>query len=385
MNSMRLSAVLVAIFALAGCSEDKKQCPKCDPGYICNEASGQCVLITLGCPVGGCGANATCRQDDVCVCKAGYSDCNGDLGGSGGGCECEGGCDGAACGGAGQCDPGAPAACGPSGSYCNAGVCTPCPPGKFNCDGVNECESSQCGGTPGCDPMKAGVCGKNQFCNGTMCATCPDGKYNCDGIQECEATEPCGCDPEKRADCGDASQFCDSNRICGACPPGQYNCDGVGNCEATEQCTSQPTGPCDKECTDFSETHCVKNPAARNRCEECLGSEDCRNNPRAMGPICDTSDLAGTGFNFCICTSGADCLDSNTGRLCKIAEGVPNPLLRQCVCDTKADCPKDYPICEGSVFKRCRARCTDDSYCIRSGFQGSCDKATGECSYPDHM
>lgn len=380
---LAVCAVSIGVVALAGCSEDKKQCPACGAGFACDPATGQCVpAVTSGCPAGGCGANATCRQDNVCVCVAGFADCNGNLSGAGDGCECQGLCNGTICGGAGTCNPGTPNACGQSGSYCNAGACAPCPAGKFNCDGMNDCEAATACGSASCSPSTPNACGKNQYCNGTMCATCPAGKYNCDGVNDCESATPCGCDPAKANDCGGSDQYCGANRTCEPCPASVYNCDGVDQCESSSSCNT-PSGPCEKECTDFNETHCVKNPAANNRCEECLSTTDCTNNPRAMGPICDTSDLAGTGFSFCICKTEADCVTSTTGKLCRATEGVPNPNLKQCTCDTDADCPGEYSICEGSLFKLCRKRCENSDYCYRNGVQGWCDTATGKCSYPD--
>ncbi len=103
MRFARIPAVLattIGLWALAGCSEEQKQCPACGAGFTCNQATGQCVPVSAsGCPAGGCGTNATCRQDNVCVCAAGYSDCDGNLGTTGNGCECAGMCNGATCGG----------------------------------------------------------------------------------------------------------------------------------------------------------------------------------------------------------------------------------------------------------------------------------------------
>jgi hypothetical protein len=119
---------------------------------------------------------------------------------------------------------------------------------------------------------------------------------------------------------------------------------------------------------------------AKNHCTECLNDTHCKVNPRSYGPKCDTSDLAGTGFNFCLCASAADCASSTVGKLCKAVAGA-NPKLTQCTCDTGSDCPVTHPICEGSLFKLCKKRCAGPTDCIRNGMQGTCDTKTGACSY----
>jgi hypothetical protein len=138
-----------------------------------------------------------------------------------------------------------------------------------------------------------------------------------------------------------------------------------------------------KECSSFDEYLCVKDPADGDRCEECLTNADCNKNPRSYGPTCDTSDIAGTGYSFCICAVDADCANKTMGNICKAVAGA-DPKLKQCTCDSDADCPTTHPICEGSLFKRCRAGCTSDADCVKGGVQGTCDTATGECSYPSH-
>jgi hypothetical protein len=153
----------------------------------------------------------------------------------------------------------------------------------------------------------------------------------------------------------------------------------VETCESNSA-TCASTG-CDKQCTDFSEQQCVYDPA-KQRCQECLDDTHCRQNPRSYGPKCDSSDLAGTGSNFCVCASAAECNNSTVGKLCKAVAGT-NPKLTQCTCDTDADCPSTHPICEGSLFKICKKRCTGPADCIRNGVQGSCDTGTGICTYPD--
>lgn len=108
-----------------------------------------------------------------------------------------------------------------------------------------------------------------------------------------------------------------------------------------------------------------------------------KKNPRSYGPTCDTSDLAGTGYSFCICSTDADCASYGMGNICKAVAGA-NPKLKQCTCNTDQDCPTTHPICEGGLFKRCKPLCKRDTDCVQGGVQGTCDTQTGKCSYPSY-
>ncbi len=199
------------------------------------------------------------------------------------------------------------------------------------------------------------------------------------GLSDSGVSDTASCSSSTKGACGDKGQFCKAG-TCSKCPAKKYNCDGVGDCESSTACGA--ISKCDKACTDAQESHCVKNPAQKNRCEECLTDKHCSINPRSNGPFCDTSNLAGTGFNFCICKSASDCAKSTVGKVCKAIAGVPNPKLKQCTCDTAKDCPSTHKICDGSVFKRCVKPCTSNSDCIKGAIQGTCDTKTGKCSYP---
>jgi hypothetical protein len=58
-------------------------------------------------------------------------------------------------------------------------------------------------------------------------------------------------------------------------------------------------------------------------CEECVDSNDCLNNPTALGPTC----VAG----FCRCTSDPECAANPAGPVC-------DPVLQVCRCSSEAQC-----------------------------------------------
>jgi hypothetical protein len=382
---MRFTTAMLAALMLCvtACSDDNgngSKCGTCPAGTTCNEATGQCESTSSGCPAGGCGANASCRDNTICVCNAGFVDCNQNLQAGGDGCECTGSCDGSSCG-TGACDPTMKSSCGYISSFCDNGTCKPCPTGKLNCDGINDCEVDGACPSPGCTTKDA--CGKTQYCKDGTCVACPAGKYNCDGLGDCESSTVCEgmCDPTAKDSCTGEDEYCGSGNTCVSCPTGKSNCDGIGDCETTGWCLD--ANGCVKDCSSFDEYLCVKDPANNDRCEECLTNADCNKNPRSYGPTCDTSDIAGTGYSFCICAVDADCANKSMGNICKAVAGA-NPKLKQCTCDTDADCPGTHPICEGGLFKRCKARCTSDADCVKGGVQGTCNTSTGECSYPSY-
>ncbi len=356
--SSRVCVVLTSLM-IAACSSSGSggSCPQCLAGQVCSPATGyQCVPAAgpTGCPATGCGASATCRTDNVCTCSAGFVDCNQDLGlAPSNGCECQGGCAGAACAATPGCSPSTPNACGHNTLYCAATTCLACPPSTFNCDGVADCEeTTACGVTSTCSPASAFACGTDQYCNGSVCTTCEAEMLNCDGINGCESAKPCD-DP----------------------PP--------------------VPGDCDPSCTEAYATFCVKNPARGNLCEECLTDAHCTTNPRSHGPHCNTTDLAGTGANWCVCTDHSECASSTLGKKCNLVDtAVPKAAFKQCTCEVDADCNAPYIICEGgsSGFGRCRMPCREDDpatpdnedTCYWAGMVGKCDVASGKCDYSDH-
>jgi hypothetical protein len=205
---------------------------------------------------------------------------------------------------------------------------------KDSAGGQTQKDSAGGDATTNCSPTTKGSCGQNGYCKGSSCTKCPLGKHNCDGVGDCESSAACG------------------------------------------------ITKCDKTCTDANESHCVKNPAQKNRCEACLTDAHCQSNPRSDGPFCDTSDLAGTGFNFCICKTDGDCANSTVGKLCKPSPGASNPKFKVCTCSADKDCPTTHPLCEGTMFKKCKKKCTSDSDCVQGSIQGTCATMTGKCSFP---
>jgi len=79
---------------------------------------------------------------------------------------------------------------------------------------------------------------------------------------------------------------------------------------------------------------------------------------------------------MCVCKVAADCADRTTGKLC---EKVGNYFM--CTCQSDADCPAPYTICEGTLIKRCVKPCTSNADCVKGGFTGFCDTQTGKCEY----
>ncbi len=333
MMSLRAVLCLTFILFVIGCGDDEvdqKACLTCGAGLVCDPATGTCVTAGGKCTSSKCGAHASCGSGNTCACDQGWYDCNKDLQTQGGnGCESSKSCSSSGC------SPTTKNACSDANHYCKAGTCTACPGGTYNCDGINDCESSKSCSSSGCSPTTKNACtDMNHYCKAGTCTKCATGKYNCDGIKECESSTPCGISTK-----------------------------------------------CDKTCMDATEYHCIKNPAKKNRCEACLMDAHCKNNPRSDGPFCDTSDLAGTGFSFCICKSNADCASSTVGKICKAASGTSNPKLKGCTCSTDKDCPVTHAICEGTMFKRCQKRCTSNADCKRGSIQGTCDTKTGKCSF----
>ena len=242
---MRLtSTVLLAALSLcsAGCSGgdgDSEKCGTCPEGTECNKATNTCEPVWSECPAEGCGANASCKDGNVCACLEGFSDCNQDLSLSGSdGCECSGGCDGKSCG-TGSCDPAIFTSCGGATAFCDSGTCKPCPANLLNCDGVDDCEEDgPCTSGTNCSSKQKNSCGEDpvHVCLDGNCDNCPAGKLNCDGVDDCEISgESCPCDPAAKGSCPSDEQYCEGT-TCTPCPSQQYNCDGVADCESPNPC-----------------------------------------------------------------------------------------------------------------------------------------------------
>ena len=256
--------------------------------------------------------------------------------------------------------------------------------------GCGECTDDQkCGPLANCNPETMFDCPSETFqryCDKTdnKCKTCPTGKFSCDGTGDCtddtcESTTK-ECEPGTDNSCDTALRYCEVD-TCIPCTGDTFNCNGknTDKCESPTDCLD--ANGCVIECVEFREENCARRPVGG--CWGCNTTADCTKNPRSGGTICDDSDLAGTGFNFCICVSDADCSDNTRGSVCKTGKNVPNPKLKQCSCDTAEDCPSSHPICEGNDFQRCVKKCVDSTDCAKGGGSGWCDTATGECEYSD--
>lgn len=286
---------------------------------------------------GLCGVNATCvSASAVCACDLGWSDCNGDIGRSGGnGCECDSSCD--ICNGSpDNCSPGLQGACGTDRRYCDsfAKTCRDCAVGRYDCDGLggNGCESATaCGGT-GCDPQNTSACpSQAQYCDSTEleCTLCPLDFYDCDGygFNRCESRRACDFEPcsvSSKTACSGEGYYCDQfSGECERCGTNTWNCDGIGGCESSTGCD---VVSCDSAC--FGDYECVKD--YDGSCVECLRDSHCDSivNPGTLGPRCrskectcdnsipDCSGLSvglrcidsGYGADYCGCERDLDCL-----------------------------------------------------------------------------
>lgn len=173
----------------------------------------------------------------------------------------------------------------------------------------------------------------------------------------------CGDDGDAPRSDGPAIQQ-DGGKLDGS-GPGQEA--GGGDGPVTQQDGATPGG-CLKECTDFYDYLCVKDPSGV--CKACLEDKHCTINPRSDGPFCDKAG------KLCVCKVEADCQGQTTGTKCL---KVGNYMM--CACNTDADCPAIYTICEGTVIKKCVKPCTSNADCQKGGFTGTCDTKTGKCSY----
>jgi hypothetical protein len=70
---------------------------------------------------------------------------------------------------------------------------------------------------------------------------------------------------------------------------------------------------------------------ATGRCSECTSAADCRANPMALGPECNTSR------GYCECKGDVDCEDNANGPTC-------NVITHSCGCVSDRDCT-DSQIC----------------------------------------
>lgn len=122
---------------------------------------------------------------------------------------------------------------------------------------------------------------------------------------------------------------------------------------------------CEAECVGQAAYLCVTQPSS-GECVACVSDNECRANPRAFGPTCDTTT------NKCTCGSDAECADNDNGHRCKTS-------LSRCYCDSDADCAAPLR-CVGKYLstKICAQPCASDTDC-RDPSKSACDVATGEC------
>ena len=182
-------------------------CGPCPAGRFNCDGVGDCECQT-GCSGASCSTgpgNCDPKQPNTCanaqaycdintcrLCPQGIFNCDGV-----GECECSGTCLGYQCDTSTSCQEWVFNSCGAEGLYCFGNRCMPCSPGLFNCDGTygcecqNGCNGSACGGG-GCSASVAHSCGNSGlYCQGGICTSCPGGSANCDGINNCECFGSC--------------------------------------------------------------------------------------------------------------------------------------------------------------------------------------------------
>jgi hypothetical protein len=291
------------LLVCAGCSDDGGAVCKCGPGEWCNPATNQCEPTDggTGCSP-PCGPNASCNADKTCTCVSGWTDCNGDMGQTGGnGCECSTTCNGTTCSVDQRCDPSILNDCGNKVMYCKDHTCTACPAGKYNCDGVEDCESdTDCIPDGKCETYGTKTCGsQSQYCDNGTCKPCPAGTYNCSmSGGDCECTTGCDktfCKAECtfESGCNDETKYCDLG-TCIACPTDTYNCNGTGDCECTGGCNG--TSCTGTTSCDYYDTNVCGGDQSKwcyqTKCIDCSsGFFNCNS---TMGCECDSQGCNGT-------------------------------------------------------------------------------------------
>jgi len=228
----------------APCDAGEKQCDGAcvatsDPAFGCAEdACKPCSLpnATAACEAGACAVGA---------CEGSFSNCDGN---AANGCEVDTQTDPAQCGGCGN-----PCVVPNATPTCVAGACAVgvCKAGFTDCDGdvTNGCEAVFAD-----DPKNCGSCGEacppGESCvTGTCELVCAAGTASCDS----DTSNGCETVLGTLTDCAFCGDACDPANASGACE--QMSC-GIGACDAGfEDCDNQAANGCEAS-VETSTLHC---------------------------------------------------------------------------------------------------------------------------------
>lgn len=311
----------------------------CDPGKVCEPATGSCIDP---CPATPCKGNTCCNDAGQCV----------------------------ACGNKGTCEPckehpecGAKARCASLGSGDKSCIPT-CPddqcPTGFSClslgsklgklcipdavcKPVNKCENVTCTGAKKCCP-KTGNCR-------TCCANseCPAGQRCIEGGNDAQCgVDPNACKPACKAGetCNAQTGKCEKSCVTAGCPDQTTKCDTVSGVCVKKDCRSNWT--------------CTGNTTCNRLNGQCEAIKDCRQQPN----LC-------TGTTCCSTTTGKCVTDCRQcGFKCKVSGQTCNRTTGRCevnTCKFDRKCSNDRDCCGlkcefsvGHLDKRCRCKSSTD-------------------------
>lgn len=358
------------------CAGVKQYEPCDDTTYICNGNMQPFPCTIYTCTDGdvtrkqtvSCGEEFFCGEnqhvkDDICVCKAGWYDCDGD-----GSCESENACEGG------------------SAEVCNDGVDND-DDYLVDCKDLSECRLQVCGEGKVCYEGSCqieggvGVCTEEQTLINGVCQNKCEFETECEGGQICQfgiCTDLSTCSADE--DCLSYNEVCENgyceekeqtgcvlNTDCGdeeACINNE--CVGVG-CYLDEECSE------DEACVNYN---CI--------IVECQANEDCEDGELCSGNKCIQTIIGGCTDESCpegqvcagdicidlICPEGTkkegkecvklfDCsTDSDCGKneicksgLCLEQEVKNEPLKTGEGCSVAEDCSGERDICSNGICK----------------------------------
>lgn len=396
-------AVMLAAFALAGCSDD------------------QCTFDT-DCVAGNvCVSHACVPKSSIVTCEAGRAQCS-----NAGACEsgvCEGGCCAPTCASKLDCA---------DGEACINRVCTS-ETGEQGCASDDDCS----GGTPRChETSKICVaCTANADCGGEDRECGADNRCRlkpgrCSQTTDCAvtpATPVCDTDAKRcvrciqNLDCGSNSEARCVDHACVTAPdhctwdsdcagtPTTPRCDlGSGDCvecvrdnqcDATEKCnlTSHTCEPRPAGCE--SNTDCSSTPAtpkcrvADRACVACLGATDCPGGRCLSNGTCGSASSCASNVDCSspkgVCGAGGLCVECTesvqcgTGKRC--SQGLCIAESTGCAID--GDCSGTTPKCRTSdrtcVGCLVRSDCGDLQACNQNRCSAGPCTSNPECARVD--
>ena len=220
------------------------------------------LVLALALVLASCAADGSCNQTSLtsCLsCAAGTGDCNHI---TDDGCEVDTLTDPNHCG---RCDKACPGV-GQQRGLCVHGVCSTCPSGRLDCNGIGDdgCETKVSS-----DPQNCGVCGMvcpavRNGVAGCIDSNCTIGYCN-QGFEDCDGNPLDGCETDTRTDpnnCGGCSVPCGMLlhtlpacasgmcKVSNNCEPGYADCnnDSKDGCEIAQLTDAKNCGGCTNSC-----------------------------------------------------------------------------------------------------------------------------------------